>query len=59
MAATLAEVLAESLTRDLLFVLDDVHELIDAPGPTAFLESLSLQAPQLLHLVLACGRSRS
>ena len=52
-AATLAEVLTESLTRDLLLVLDDVHELMDAPGPTAFLESLSLQAPQPLHLVLA------
>jgi DNA-binding SARP family transcriptional activator/tetratricopeptide (TPR) repeat protein len=52
-AATLAEALAESLTRDFLFVLDDVHELTGAPGPTAFLESLSLQAPQQLHLVLA------
>ncbi len=52
-AATLAEVLKESLSRDLLLVLDDVHELTGAPGPTAFVESLSLQAPQPLHLVLA------
>ncbi|MDH4177956.1 MAG: tetratricopeptide repeat protein, partial [Thermoleophilia bacterium] len=55
-AATLAQALDESLTRGLLVVLDDVHELGDGGGSTAFLESLALQAPPGLHLVVASRR---
>ena len=52
-AASLAAALDGALPRSLLLVLDDVHELAGALGPTAFLESLALQAPRTLHLVLA------
>ena len=52
-AATLAEVLARALSRDLLLVLDDVHELAGAPGPLAFVQSLAQQAPPPLHIALA------
>lgn len=52
-AATLSEVLAESLSRNLLLVVDDVHELVGSPGGLIFLESLALQAPRPLHLVLS------
>lgn len=53
LAAALAQDLAAHLTRDLVFVVDGVHELTDAPASARFLGALCRQAPPSLHLVVA------
>src|SRR5690606_25714930 len=51
LAAVLAQELDRLLTRDLVLVVDDVHEL--GPESTRFLASLCRHAPSLFHLVIA------
>jgi ATP/maltotriose-dependent transcriptional regulator MalT/DNA-binding SARP family transcriptional activator len=51
--AALAQSLQEQLSRDLVLVLDDVHELGDARGAATLVEALCRQAPPTLHLLLA------
>jgi ATP/maltotriose-dependent transcriptional regulator MalT/DNA-binding SARP family transcriptional activator len=52
-AARLCEALRERLDRDLVLVLDDVHEVGAAAGPGRLIEAICRQAPPTLHLVLA------
>jgi DNA-binding SARP family transcriptional activator len=52
-AATVCETLQSELRRDLVLVLDDVHETNGAPGAVQVIESLCRQAPDRLHLVVA------
>jgi ATP/maltotriose-dependent transcriptional regulator MalT/DNA-binding SARP family transcriptional activator len=52
-AALVCEALQEQLHRDLVLVVDDVHELAGSAGALQLLESLCRQAPPRLHLVLA------
>ena len=52
-AALVCETLQEQLHRDLVLVVDDVHELAGSAGALQLLESLCRQAPPRLHLVLA------
>jgi ATP/maltotriose-dependent transcriptional regulator MalT/DNA-binding SARP family transcriptional activator len=52
-AARLCEALRERLDRDLVLVLDDVHEVGAAAGPGRLIEAVCRQAPPTLHLVLA------
>jgi ATP/maltotriose-dependent transcriptional regulator MalT/class 3 adenylate cyclase len=54
-ATVLCDVLERTLTRDLVLVIDDAHEL-EGEGPLRFVETLCRQAPPLLHLVLS-GRT--
>jgi ATP/maltotriose-dependent transcriptional regulator MalT/DNA-binding SARP family transcriptional activator len=51
-AAAVCETLQSELTRDLVLVVDDVHE-VTSPGAIRVIESLCRQAPPQLHLVLA------
>jgi DNA-binding SARP family transcriptional activator len=51
--AALAQSLQEQLSRDLVLVLDDVHELGDARGAATLVEALCRQAPPTLHLLVA------
>jgi len=53
LAALVCEALHEQLNRDLLLVLDDVHELDASVGSLHLIDSLCRQAPERLHLVLA------
>jgi len=52
-AALVSEALQAELHRDLVLVLDDVHELAGAAGALQLVESLCRQAPNRLHLILA------
>ena len=51
-AAAVCEALQSELRRDLVLVVDDVHELEASPGAIQVIESLCRQAPERLHLVL-------
>ena len=51
-AAAVCETLQSELPRDLVLVVDDVHE-VTSPGAIRVIESLCRQAPPQLHLVLA------
>lgn len=56
LAAQFAEILHAQLSSDLLFVIDDAHEL-DQSGPSArLIEALCRHAPPRLHLVIAGRR---
>jgi DNA-binding SARP family transcriptional activator/Tfp pilus assembly protein PilF len=50
--AAVCEALQSALRRDLVLVVDDVHEVEASPGALQVIESLCRQAPELLHLVL-------
>ena len=52
-AALACEALQAQLTRDLVLVVDDLHELAGSPGAMQLIESLCRQAPPYLHVVLA------
>ena len=52
-AAVVCESLQTELRRDLVLVVDDVHEVFGSPGAVQLIEALCRQAPQRLHLVLA------
>jgi ATP/maltotriose-dependent transcriptional regulator MalT/DNA-binding SARP family transcriptional activator len=52
-AALVCEALEAQLHRDLVLVLDDVHELHGSPGGLQLIESICRQAPARLHVVLA------
>ena len=52
-AALVSEALQAQLRRDLVLVVDDVHELSGSPGAMQLIESLCRQAPTQLHVVLA------
>lgn len=52
-AAVVCEALQTQLHRDLVLVLDDVHELGSSTGALQLIESLCRQAPARLHIVLA------
>ena len=52
-AALVSEALQAQLRRDLVLVVDDVHELSGSPGAMQLIESLCRQAPTRLHVVLA------
>src|SRR5579864_8920275 len=52
-AAALCEALDQRLRRDLVLVLDDLHEIGDAPAPVRFVEALCRHAPRTLHLIVA------
>lgn len=51
-ASLLCEAVADRLGRDLVLVVEDVHELGEASVSTHLLESLCREAPPGLHLVL-------
>lgn len=51
-AATLCEALQAQLRRDLVLVIDDVHEVSASPAAMQVLEALCRQAPPRVHLVL-------
>ena len=57
-AALVCEALQAQLRRDLVLVVDDVHELSGSPGAMQLIESLCRQAPTRLHVVLARASSR-
>ena len=52
-AALVCEALRTELSRDLVLVLDDIHEVASSPGAIQVVESLCRQAPERLHLVVA------
>ncbi len=52
-AALVCEALQSQLRRDLVLVVDDVHELSESPGAMQLIESLCRQAPAQVHIVLA------
>lgn len=52
-AAQICETLQTELRRDLVLVIDDVHEMSASPGTIQAVEALCRQAPERLHLVLA------
>ena len=52
-AALLCTALQDRLERDLVLILDDVHELGSDGAPVRLIESLVRQAPPTLHLMLA------
>src|SRR5262245_13195205 len=52
-AALVSEALQTQLRRDLVLVVDDVHELSASAGAMQLIESLCRQAPTRLHVVLA------
>lgn len=52
-AAVVCESLQAELRRDLVLVVDDVHEVFGSPGAVQLIEALCRQAPPRLHLVLA------
>lgn len=51
--AAVCEVLQTALRRDLVLVIDDVHELEASSGALLAIESLCRQSPSRLHVVLA------
>lgn len=53
LSAAIAQDLSTHLRQDLVFVIDDVHELNGAPESARFVAALSRHAPPLLHLVVA------
>jgi len=50
--AALCEALQAQLRRDLVLVIDDVHEVEGSPAAAQVIETLCRQAPPELHLVL-------
>jgi ATP/maltotriose-dependent transcriptional regulator MalT len=52
-AAVVCESLQAGLRRDLVLVVDDVHEVFGSPGAVQLIDALCRQAPSRLHLVLA------
>lgn len=50
--AAVCEDLQAQLRRDLVLVIDDVHEVESSPGALLVIEALCRQAPSRLHLVL-------
>jgi ATP/maltotriose-dependent transcriptional regulator MalT/DNA-binding SARP family transcriptional activator len=52
-AADLCERLEAAIRHDVVFVLDDLHELGAAPAAWRLVETLCRQAPYTFHLVLA------
>jgi ATP/maltotriose-dependent transcriptional regulator MalT/DNA-binding SARP family transcriptional activator len=56
--ATLCEGLAVNLAHDLVLVLEDIHEVDAGTGAARLLESMSKQAPALVHIV-ASSRERA
>ena len=52
-SAVVCEGMRAGLTHDLVLVLDDVHEIGAAGAAARLIESLCLQAPESLHVVLA------
>ena len=50
--ATICDALQSTLRRDLVLVLEDVHEIDGAPGAMHVVEALCRQAPERLHLVV-------
>lgn len=52
-AAVVCESLQAELRRDLVLVVDDVHEVFGSPGAVQLIEALCRQAPPRLHLVLS------
>jgi ATP/maltotriose-dependent transcriptional regulator MalT/DNA-binding SARP family transcriptional activator len=52
-AAVICEILQSELRRDLVLVLDDVHEIAASAGAIHAIEALCRQAPERLHLVIA------
>jgi len=52
LAAILANHLRHALTGDILYVLDDLHELEGAPDAEAWLRTLVTLAPPACHLIL-------
>jgi ATP/maltotriose-dependent transcriptional regulator MalT/DNA-binding SARP family transcriptional activator len=55
-AASLCQMLLETLSRDLVLVLDDIHEIPRSSDAAHLIESLCRHAPAKLHIVLS-GRS--
>lgn len=51
-AALVCQALQDQLSRDLVLVLDDVHELAEDSAASRLIEALCRQAPTRLHLVL-------
>jgi DNA-binding SARP family transcriptional activator len=52
-AALVCETLQQQLSRELVLVLDDVHEVAGSPGALQLIESLCRQAPSRFHVVVA------
>jgi ATP/maltotriose-dependent transcriptional regulator MalT/DNA-binding SARP family transcriptional activator len=52
-AAMICETLQRELRRDVVLILDDVHEIAASPGAMQTIEALCRQAPERLHLVVA------
>ena len=52
-SALVCERLHAGLTHDLVLVMDDVHEVGGVKGSARLIESLCLEAPDRLHVVLA------
>lgn len=52
-AAALCDALDQRLRRDLVLVLDDLHEIGDSPASIRFVEALCRHAPRTLHLIVA------
>ena len=50
--ALVCETLQTELRRDVVLVLDDVHEVLGSPGAAQVIEALCRQAPERLHVVL-------
>jgi ATP/maltotriose-dependent transcriptional regulator MalT/DNA-binding SARP family transcriptional activator len=53
LAAAIAQDLSEHLRRDIVFVIDDAHELNGARESSRFLAALTRHAPPMLHMVVA------
>ena len=52
-AAVVCESIQAGLTRDLVLVIDDAHEVFGSPGAVQVIEALCRQAPPSLHVVIA------
>lgn len=52
-AALVADALRETLSRDLVLILDDVQELPPGTGSARLVETLGRQAPDRFHLILS------
>jgi DNA-binding SARP family transcriptional activator len=53
LGAYLTEILGDHLLKDLVLILDDVHEIDSASPGAHLLEAITRQAPPALHLVLS------
>ena len=53
LAALVCQALQTELNRDLVLVVDDLHEVAGSSGALQLIESLCRQAPPLLHIVLS------